>query len=147
MAAKNLDNRVNRDAAKNIKANAAEEAILSLMLIFDNLRAEVASGKHELSADDFLTDFGRRVFIALCDTERSESGFSKAMLGQHFNVDELGKLEELEQTRRKYTKNDSEALLTYIANLKEEKKNAENEGDFNYILQMKRAAMQKKKNT
>lgn len=145
MAARNLDNRVNRDAAKNIKANAAEEGILSMMLIFDNLRASAASGGCGLTADDFLTDFGRRVFTAMCELESSEAGFSKAMLPQYFNVDELGKLEQLEQTRRKYTKNDEEAFLTYISNLKDEKRHSENEGDFNYILQMKRAAMQKKK--
>ena len=147
MAARNLDNRVNRDAAKNIKANAAEEGILSMMLIFDNLRASAATGRCELTADDFMTDFGRRIFTAMCELERSESGFSKAMLGQYFNVDELGKLEQLEQTRRMYAKNDEEAFLTYVKNLKDEKRHSENAGDFNYILQMKRAAMQKKKNT
>ena len=117
------------------------------MLIFDNLRASAATGRCELTADDFMTDFGRRIFTAMCELERSESGFSKAMLGQYFNVDELGKLEQLEQTRRMYSKNDEEAFLTYVKNLKDEKRHSENAGDFNYILQMKRAAMQKKKNT
>ena len=147
MAAKNLDNRVNRDAAKNIRANSAEEGILSMMLIFESLRANTANGKYALTPEDFMTDFGRRVFVAMCSLERSEAGFSKAMLGQYFNVDELGKLEQLEQTRRQYSKNDEEAFITYVENLKEEKRHSENVGDFNYILQMKRAAMQKKKNT
>ncbi len=147
MVAKNLDNRVNRDAAKNVTANSAEEAILSMMLIFDNLRANAASGRYGLTAEDFLTDFGRRVFGVICEMERSEAGFSKPMLGQFFGLDERGKLEQLEQTRRQYTKNDEEAFLTYVANLKEEKKKADHNGDVDYILQMKREAMQKKKNS
>ena len=40
-----------------------------------------------------------------------------------------------------------EAVRIALENLKEEKRHSENVGDFNYILQMKRAAMQKKKNT
>ena len=146
MAARNLDNRVNREAAKNIKANNSEEAVLSLMLIFDELRSKVATGRIELSADDFVTDFGRKVFSTMCSLELTEGGFSKALLGQYFNIDELGKLEQLEQVRRAYTKNDEEVLLAAIETLKAEKKHVENDCDFNYILQMKRAAMQKKKN-
>ncbi|MBO5845663.1 MAG: DNA primase, partial [Clostridia bacterium] len=62
MTLKNLDNRVNREAAKNIRANAAEEAIIGLMLIFDDQRSYVASGKAEVGEDDFSTEFGRRAF-------------------------------------------------------------------------------------
>ena len=139
MVAKNLDNRVNRDAAKNIKANNSEETVLSLMLIFDELRSKVAKGSIELSAEDFVTEFGRKVFSTMLELELSELGFSKAMLGQYFNIDELGKLEQLEQTRRSFTKNDEEVLTAAIKTLKDEKKLSENANDFNYILAQKRA--------
>ena len=146
MAAKNLDNHVNRDAAKHIRANAAEEALIGLMLIYDELRAEVAGGGLDLTADDFMTEFGKKVFVALCELERGEFGFSKAMLGAKFTVDEMGKLEQIEQNRRKYTKNDKEVLVECIRNLKEEKNKSENQDDINFWLNSKRTKVQESKN-
>ncbi len=147
MSAKNLDNRVNRDAAKNIRASNDEETILSLMLIFDEFRVKIANGEIKLTSDDFVTEFGRRVFSAMCELERSESGFSKAMLGLYFNVDELGKLEQIEQTRRSYAKNDLEVLEGAIENLKEEKTHSENSNDLDFILMKRREQLQKKRLT
>ena len=146
MSAKNLDNRVNRDAAKFIRANAAEEAILAMMLIYDDFRRDIAEGKTELSAEDFFTEFGKRVFMLLCELESGEHGFSKAMLGQSLNLDEMGKIEQIEQNRRKYSRNDREVLDEYIKNLKEEKQNSENRDDIEFILSKKRNKIQEEKN-
>ncbi|MBE6530655.1 MAG: DNA primase [Ruminococcaceae bacterium] len=145
MSAKNLDNRVNRDAAKHIRANAAEEALIGMMLIFDDLRAVVASGDAGVSAEDFSTDFGRRVFEVICALEVSEYGFSKAMLGQYFGLDEMGKLEQIEQDRRKYSRNGREVLDEYVRNLKEEKLLDANKDDISFILNAKRGRLQKEK--
>ena len=146
MTLKNLDNRVNRDAAKNIRANAAEEAIIGLMLIFDDQRSYVASGKAEVGEDDFSTEFGRRVFRLICELEQSEYGFSKAALGQSLGVDEMGKLEQIEQNRRKYTRNDRQVLEEYIKNLKEEKVAAAMSDDLEFILNSKRSKILEEKN-
>ena len=146
MAAKNLDNRVNRDAAKYIRANAAEEALIAMMLIFDELRSEVSSGSAGVCADDFSTEFGRRAFEVICELDRSKYGFSKAVLGQYFNIDEIGKLEQIEQNRRAYTRNDREVLLEYVKNLKEEKLMSENKDDIAFILNSKRDKIKEKKN-
>ena len=146
MTAKNLDDRINRDAAKHIRANAAEEALIGIMLIYDDLRSEVALGKTELSADDFITEFGKRAFEVICSLERDEYGFSKAMLGQRFTPDEVGKLEQIEQSRRQYTRNDRTVLLEYIKNLNEEKAMYENKDDISYILNSKRSRARELKN-
>ena len=145
MSAKNLDNRVNRDAAKHIRANAAEEALIGMMLIFDDLRKVVASGEAGVLAEDFITEFGKKVFEAICELERGEYGFSKAMLGQYFGVDEIGKLEQIEQDRRKYTRNGREVLDEYVKNLKEEKLLNENKDDISFILSAKREKLSKDK--
>ena len=146
MTLKNLDNRVNREAAKNIRANAAEEAIIGLMLIFDDQRSYVASGKAEVGEDDFSTEFGRRAFRLICELEQSEYGFSKAALGQNLGVDEMGKLEQIEQNRRKYTRNDRQVLEEYIKNLKEEKVAAAMGDDLEFILNSKRSKILEEKN-
>ncbi|MBE6596577.1 MAG: DNA primase [Ruminococcaceae bacterium] len=147
MTAKNLDNRVNRDAAKNIRANSAEEAIIGMILIFDELRAEVASGRTELSADDFITEFGRKAFSTICELELGKFGYSKSMLAQTLSIDEVSKLEQLEQNRRKYSANDKNVLEEYIRNLKEEKLNAEKSDDLSFILNSKRNKLREKKDS
>ena len=145
MAEKNLDNRVNRDAAKYIRANAAEEAIIAMMLIYEELRRKAADGALELSAEDFSTDFGKKVFGVICELERGEYGFSKAMLGQYLSLDEIGKLEQIEQNRRKYSRNDEEVLLEYIRNLKEEKAVSDKVDDLDFILKSKRNKLREEK--
>ena len=146
LVAKRLDDRVNLDAAKHIKANAAEEAIIGLLLIYDDMRSDVATGKIELGADDFVTDFARRAFAGVCELERTEQGFSKAMLGQTFSLEEISKLEEIEQNRRRFAKNDREVLLECIDNLKKEKEKTENSRDLSFILRAKREELKKSKN-
>ena len=146
LVAKRLDDRVNLDAAKHIKANAAEEAIIGLLLIYDDMRSDVATGKIELGADDFVTDFARRAFAGVCELERTEQGFSKAMLGQTFSLEEISKLEEIEQNRRRFAKNDREVLLECIDNLKKEKEKTENSSDLSFILRAKREELKKSKN-
>ena len=145
MSAKNLDNRVNRDAAKYIKANAAEEAIIGLLLIFDDLRSDVANEKISLGTNDFVTEFGKRAFDEICKLELTEQGFSKAMLGQVFTLDEMGKLEDIEQNRRRYVRNDKEVLLECIENLKSEKEMALKSDDLEFILNAKRNKLNKDK--
>ncbi|MBO5845580.1 MAG: hypothetical protein J6Q77_02925, partial [Clostridia bacterium] len=123
-----------------------EEAIIGMMLIFDELRREVVTGKIDLCADDFSTSFGRKVFEVISELERGEYGFSKAMLGVYFSVDEIGKLEQIEQNRRKYTRNDRQVLEEYIKNLKEEKVAAAMGDDLEFILNSKRSKILEEKN-
>ncbi len=120
MSLKSFGDRVNVDAAKNIRANHAEETVLGLMLLDDALRHEVAVGKIGLRAEDFITSFGRRIFEVICELERSDAGFSKAMLGLSFNMDELGRIEKIELARRNLAKNDRDVLLAAVEAIKKE---------------------------
>lgn len=143
MSLKNIGDRVNLDAAKNIRANSAEEALLGLLLLFEDYRHDAASGTLSLTADDFSTAFGRRVFEAICELENSEGGFSHAMLGQQFNVDEMGRIEKMEQERRKLGNNSREVLLTLVDNLRAAK--ISTGGDPFGDLMAKRAKLKKEK--
>ena len=143
MSLKNIGDRINLDAAKNIRANSAEEALLGLLLLFEDYRHDAASGALSLTADDFSTAFGRRVFEAICGLENSEGGFSRAMLGQQFNVDEMGRIEKMEQERRKLGNNSREVLLTLVDNLQAAK--VSTGGDPFGDLMAKRAKLKKEK--
>ena len=147
MLVKNIGDRVNIDAAKHIKANSCEEALLGLMLIFDEFRRDAANGSSGVTAEDFVTDFGRRVFEALCELENSPSGYSKAMLGQKFSIDEIGRIEKIEVDRMFLSKNDREVFENCIEKLKEEKfKLLQNKDDPFADLRAKQAALRNKKN-
>ena len=144
MTVKNINDRINPESSKNIKATSAEELVLGLMLIYPEYRSEAASGAAGLSADDFSTEFSRRVFTAICELERTEAGFSKAMLGQLFTVEEMGRLEKLEIERRRLARNDREVLDSCIKSIKDEKAAAVNTDSFD-DLRMKREELKKAK--
>lgn len=147
LSIKHIGDRVNNDAAKNIRATANEEAIIGLMLIYDELRAEAASGAVGLTADDFITDFGKRVFSVLCELERSEGGYSRALLGQYFTVEEMGRLEKTELDRRMLARNDRSVFLSFVEGLKNEsEKRSSSDGDPFSELRRKQEELKQKKN-
>ncbi|MBE6577609.1 MAG: DNA primase [Ruminococcaceae bacterium] len=146
LSIKNINDRVNPDSARFVAANDSEESILAMMMIFDEYRDAVVKGEIDLTADDFVTAFGRKVFETLCMLERSENGYSRAMLGQYFNLDEISRLEKIEVERRRLTRNDREVFDSCIASLKEQKQQsvpAEGQ-DLLSIMRQKRNAQQKK---
>ena len=147
LSVKNIGDRVNPDAAKHIKATAAEEALLGLMLIYDEFRRDAANKTVPICPDDFVTSFSRRVFEALCELENSEAGYSKAMLGQMFDIDELGRIEKIEIDRRTLARNDRDVFMSCIDSIKQEKnKLSEQSNDpFEDLRKMQEAIKNKKK--
>lgn len=145
MSVKNLDDRVNSDSAKNVKGSRAEEAILGLMLMFDEFRHDAATGKAGVSSEDFVTSFGKKVFDTLCRLELDEQGFSKSLLGLDFNGDELGRIERIELDRRALAKNDREVFLASIESLKKEKISLIDDDDPFADLRLKREMNKKAK--
>jgi hypothetical protein len=145
MSIKSFGDRINPDAAKNIRANHAEETLLGLMLIYDEFRRDAATGAAGIRSEDFSTTFGKRVFDAICELENSEWGFSKAMMGQFFNVDELGRIEKIELGRRSLARNDREVFLAAVAAIKKEKETATDASDPFADLRRKQEAAKKAK--
>ena len=121
LSIKNIGDRVNADAAKYVAANDCEESLLSMMMIFDEYRHGVAVGEIDLKAEDFITAFGLKVFEKLCELELSPGGYSRALLGQHFALEEIGRLEKIEVERRRLTRNDREVFDSCIKSLRQQR--------------------------
>ncbi len=102
-------NRVNPDAAKNLRASYAEEALLGLLMIYPEYRDGIERGDYELTENDFFTEFGRRVFKAIMDLH-ANGGFVYALLGETFNPDEMSTLQDMQIKRRTLAENGPEVF-------------------------------------
>ncbi|MBE6575443.1 MAG: DNA primase [Ruminococcaceae bacterium] len=138
--------RVNPDAAKNMRVWRGEETVLGLMLLYDEHRAAICSGAVPLTEEDFFTDFGRRAFGAILELERSDAGFEIGLLGEHFTPEELGRLEKMRIERRGLSEN-SISVLRESAELlhsEAERRRHADEGALSAV-ERKRAALAAKK--
>ena len=110
LSAMGIQDKVNPEAAGNIRAAAAEEAILGLLLLYGEHRKAVATGQIPLTRDSFVTAFHRNAFTVIMTLEESDGGFDFALLGEYFSVEEMGRLARLEQARRALTENGTSVL-------------------------------------
>ena len=144
LSIKNIGDRVNTDAARYVAANDCEENLIAMMMIFDEYRHGVVTGEIDLTSDDFVTAFGRKVFDKLCELERSEGGYSRAMLGQHFALEEISRLEKIEVERRRLTRNDKEVFQSCIDGLRRQKMNNTDIKGQDLLSMMRQSRAQKK---
>ena len=148
MSIKHIGDKINPDAIKNVQANALEETILGLLLIYDEYRQGVILGKINLTENDFVTAFGKKVFESIIEVAKANGEFLYAMLGQYFSAEEMGRLEKMRQNRLSLTENGREVLESSILALKAEKdkKDSTESGDKFAILRAKREQLKKKEN-
>ena len=146
LGAMSVGDKINPDGIKNVKAKSAEEAVIGLLLLREEYRSLIASGKTELTRDDFISEFHGRVFERIIELERADQ-FDLALLGEYFNPDEMGRLYGLEQKRRALTENGKELFLSCVETVKSEKKlTSQNDGGIDSIrllLEQKRGAQKK----
>ena len=132
---KHFGDRINPESAKEPRAAAVEERVLGMLLLFGEYRQAVASGEAALSADDFITDFHRRVFEEVLRLQDSPSGFRPELLGETFGPDEMGRIQKMEVERQGMSENGPEVFRSAIAALREVHKQKEaQKGDLNTQL-------------
>ena len=136
--------RINSDAMKNIHASKTEEVILGLMLLYEDLRACILRGEIELTPEDFFTEFGRRVFVAILDAEAS-GGFDMGMLGERFTPEEIGRITKLKLSREKLTQNGKEVLSESAEILRAERAKRDLQSSGNLLDQINSLREKKKK--
>ena len=120
--------RVNPDFAKNVAAAKAEEAVLGMLLLFPEHRKAVRTGKVALTAADFFTEFGRRVFAAIEENDRDGS-FAPSVLGQIFTPEEEGRITRMQLSRSALSDNGAAVFAENAAALRRERAAAASDGD------------------
>ncbi|MBQ0125916.1 MAG: DNA primase [Clostridiales bacterium] len=113
---------VNRERAANIKAAKAEEAIIGMMLVFPEFSQMIRAKKIELCAEDFITEFNRRVFEAIIN---SDGKTDLGMLAQDFSVSEIARMESMMEKRAELSDNSEKVLKENITALKAEAKTSD----------------------
>ena len=84
-----LRDRVNPDKASNLRAAAAEEALLSAMLRYPETAEGIAGA---LSADIFITAFNRRVYAALKAKLDAGTELSLSAISGEFSEEEISSI-------------------------------------------------------
>ncbi len=130
--------RVNRDFVKNAKAARAEEAILGILLLRPELIRDIKRGALSLTADDFLTEFNRRVFSVLTE---GEEPFDPGALAEIFSLEEVSRITKMQVSRAALSKNDAAVLSDHIKTLKSEAPRAQSDDELDDI----RSLLDKKK--
>lgn len=120
--------RVNPDFAKNVAAAKAEEAVLGMLLLFPEHRKAVRTGEVALTAADFFTEFGRRVFEAIEENDRDGS-FAPSVLGQIFTPEEEGRITRMQLSRSALSDNGAAVFAENAAALRRSRAAAASDGD------------------
>ncbi len=137
-----ISDRVNPDFAKVPKAARFEETVLGLLLLRREYLTKAVDGK-PLSADDFPTELGRRLFGVISEGEEA-GGFDLGMLSETFTQEEVSRATRMLQERMKLSDNGIAVFEDVVQKLRaENEKNAKAaDGDeFLYFIQKKRDAL------
>ena len=144
--------RINSDTIKNSAAVNTEENILGIMLLFPENINLVKNGKLKLTAEDFYSEFDRRVFEKVMSRADGTRLFDYGDLAEYFSADEMGRITSMIEKRRPLISNGTEVLSDMIEKLRSEseQKRLEESGDrrtaIEDIIARKRGQM-KVKNT
>ncbi len=123
--------RVNKDYARNAKAAKAEETILGILLLKPEYISDIKSGKISLDADDFVTDFNKRVFTELISREEPPE---LGILGESFSAAEMARIVKMQTTRSLLTQNDASVIIENIKTLQTEKEDSRSDADLDDTL-------------
>ena len=120
ISASAISDRVNPDAAKNLRSARAEEAIIGLLLNRREYLAKVKRGQSDLTADDFYTALGKKLFTLIIENSGDDGEIYEGAFGESLSDDEMGRLTRL-RLMRDGLKNDETVFDDCIQTLKKSK--------------------------
>ena len=106
--------RINPDRIRNQGAAGAEDAILGILAIYPELIPEAIS-KLNISADDFVTEFNKRVFEKMAELG---SDFDLGLLGEAFEQDEISRIVKNSVSRQSLTENNIKVVSDCLTRLR-----------------------------
>ncbi len=110
--------RVNLDFVKNPAVARAEETVLGLLLLREDNRKLAFSGDAPLTASDFSTDFGKKVFSFI--KAAYDADHAPDMLDESFTTDEVGRITRMKVARMQLTENGEAVFRESLSVLRRE---------------------------
>lgn len=107
--------RINPDFVRHPAVARNEETVLGLLLSYPEHRKHVLDNA-DLTEDDFLTDFNRRVFAFIMESAKDNS--LTLDFNAEFSQDEVGRIMRMKISRMELSANGDEVLLQCIDTLK-----------------------------
>lgn len=111
-----FSDRVNADFVKAPTVAKNEESVLGLLLLFPDHRRTVFD-ENLLSAEDFFTEFNKKVFVFLKNAYESDTD-PGTLINENFTPEEIGRLTKIKIARMELTDNGDGVLRDAIAALK-----------------------------
>ncbi len=131
-----IGDRINPEYSSNPAAGAAEEAIIGIMLLYPERTAEICSEGPPVTEDDFVTEFNRRVFMAI-KRLYSNGVRDESALGEEFSAEEMGRIFRMKIKREGLDSASDEVFTDNITALKAS--HAKGESDLDKMIAAKRA--------
>ncbi len=116
-----ISDRVNPDFAKRPRAARIEEDILCILLNHPEY-STLKCGDEPLKADDFFTEYGKRLFSFIFDAHENET-FSIGLLSSSFSHDEVSRAIGIMRMREGFP-SDEESYKSYVNQLRRETSDA-----------------------
>ena len=114
-----LNDKINPQKRQNLRGSKLEEDIITILLNFPEYLSFI---EENLGAEDFITDFNRKIFLLLCEKIRDNPTSEPLLsLSQDLNEDEMGILTAFIKDNQAFFMADKEKIRSIISELKEEK--------------------------
>ena len=130
--------RVNRDKLTKLRAASCEETVLGMIIAYPEYLSAGAAGGAALTAEDFSTEFGRRVYTAMSAIYAEYGSFDIGALAGDFTPEELSRITKLGLDRGKLN-NSREVFSENVRALRDERErqSAKNEDAFDAIRRLR----------
>lgn len=132
-ATSGIGDRINPESASNIRASKVEEAILGMMQLHDEHFNKCVT---TLTADDFVTSFGKRVFEKMRELHNSGTKFDTAYFLEDFSQDEVSRITKMLADRQMLDSNGADVLKGCIDSLLKEKAKKSSEDTLDSLQQL-----------
>ncbi len=117
-----ISDRINPQAALNLKAVTAEDNLIGLLCAFPEMIPKAIS---LIKPEDFVTDLNKNIYSRL--SELSEAGQADvSLLAEYFDTSVMSRIYELMHSRKKLSVNDAGEIKNFADTIKKEKQKTKN---------------------
>lgn len=117
-----ISDRVNPQAALNLKAVTAEDNLIGLLCAFPEM---IPKAKELIAPDDFVTDLNKNIYSRLLELS-GEGDTDISLLSEFFDTSVMSRIYELMHSRKRLSVNDVSEVKSFVSTIKQEKQKTKN---------------------